>query len=310
MRVSAASPLRPSALAIGWRAIRPHTLPLSVSPVLAGSLVGWVEGGVPRLDIAAAAALSAACMQIGANLQNDAADALNGTDGPARRGPPRVTQLGWASARTMQRAAWLTFALAMLAGVYLVSVGGWVLLLIGLLAVTVAWAYSGGPWPISRGPLGEAVVLLFFGLVAVAGVAWLHTRVLSPAGLLMGLVIGMPAAAVLTINNLRDHASDRRAGRRTLAILLGPVAAARAIVVLLLAVAPGLLVVAMLGQPWWGALAGMLALSLALPLSRRVLRASSADDYNLALKQTTLYQLVLSLLIIGGVGLVQWLAAT
>ncbi|MGY6555298.1 MAG: 1,4-dihydroxy-2-naphthoate octaprenyltransferase [Wenzhouxiangella sp.] len=295
---------RPSVWAIGWRAIRPHTLPLSLSPVLAGSLVGWIEGGVLRPDITAAAALSAACMQIGANLQNDAADALNGTDSPARPGPPRVTQLGWASAETMQRSAWLAFALAVLAGVYLVMIGGWPLLGLGLVAVVAAWAYSGGPRPISRGPWGELVVLFFFGLVAVGGVAWLYTGSVSATALLMGLVIGLPAAAVLTINNLRDHASDRQAGRRTLAILLGPHASARLIAGLLLAVAPGLMGLALLGRPWSGALAGLLALSLALPLARRVAAAKTAAGYNLALKQTTLFQLLLTLLIVLGVGLV------
>jgi len=296
---------RPSALAIGWRAIRPHTLPLSLSPVLAGSLVGWVEGGVLRLDITLAAAVSAACMQIGANLQNDAADALNGTDGPARPGPARVTQLGWASARTMRRSAWLAFALAVLAGVYLVLIGGWPLVWVGLLAVVAAWAYSGGPRPISRGPFGELVVLVFFGLVAVGGVAWLYTGVLSWSALGMGLVIGLPAAAVLTINNLRDHTSDRGAGRRTLVILLGPVAAARSIRLLLLAVAPALLALAMLGRPWNGALLGLLALAMALPLARRLSAADSADDYNRSLKQTTIFQLILTLLIIIGVAAVK-----
>ena len=305
--MSAVTGARPSRLAIGWRAIRPHTLPLSRSPVLAGSLVGWVEGGVLRPDITLAAAVSAACMQIGANLQNDAADALNGTDGPARPGPARVTQLGWVSAPAMQRYARSSFALAILAGVYLVMIGGWPLVLLGLLAVMAAWAYSGGPRPISRGPFGELVVLVFFGLVAVGGVAWLHTGVLSSSALLLGLVIGLPAAAVLTINNLRDHASDHRAGRRTLAILLGPAAAARSIRLLLLAIAPALLMLALLGRPWVGALLGLLALALAIPLVRRVAAANSAADYNRSLKQTTLLQLTLSLLIIVGVAAVQLL---
>lgn len=296
---------RPSRLAIGWRAIRPHTLPLSVSPVLAGSLVGWIESGVPRVDISLAAALSAACMQIGANLQNDAADAVNGTDGPTRPGPARVTQLGWVSAQVMQRSAWLAFLLAMVAGVYLVRVGGWPLLLLGLVAVVAAWAYSGGPRPIARGPLGEVVVLVFFGLVAVCGVAWLHTGAVSASALLLGLTIGLPAAAVLTINNLRDHASDRSAGRRTLAILLGPRAATLSICLLLLAVGPALLVVAALGPPWSGALLGLAALGYALPLMGRITTARGPDDYNRALKQTTVFQLLLTLLIIIGVAAVQ-----
>lgn len=308
--VSAVSPVRPAWPSIAWLAMRPHTLPLSISPVLAGSLVGWIETGVLRADITLAAAISAACMQIGANLQNDAADALDGTDGPARPGPPRVTQLGWVSAGTMQASAWLAFALAIVAGAYLVTIGGWPLVLLGLLAVVAAWAYSGGPRPIARGPFGELVVLLFFGLIAVGGVAWLYAGTIGPAALVLGLVIGLPAAAVLTINNLRDHASDCGAGRRTLAILLGPLAAARTIRLLLLAIAPALLGLALLGRPWTGALLGLLAVAAAVPLARDVAAAASAADYNRALKRTTLLQLMLTLAVIVGVASMQWLDST
>ncbi len=299
--MSAVTGARPSPIVIGWRAIRPHTLPLSVCPVLAGSLVGWVEAGVVRPDITLAAAISAACMQIGANLQNDAADTLNGTDGPARPGPARVTQMGWVSARAMQRCAWLSFALAVLAGVYLVAIGGWPLVVLGLLAVVAAWAYSGGPRPISRGPFGELVVLVFFGLVAVGGVAWLYSGTLPSSAVLVGLVIGLPAAAVLTINNLRDHASDCGAGRRTLAILLGPDRAAGGIRLLLLAIGPVLLLLALQGRPWVGALLGLLVLTVAVPLSRRVSGARHAADYNRSLKHTTALQLMLTILMIVGV---------
>lgn len=287
---------RPHWLRIGWRAIRPHTLPLSAAPVLAGSVVGWAQSGALRLDITLAAALSAACMQIGANLQNDAADTLNGTDAADRPGPVRLTQQGWVSAAGMLRAAWLAFALAVACGVYLVAIGGLPLVIVGLLAVAAAAAYSGGPRPISRGPFGEVVVLIFFGLVAVAGVAWLYSGVLSLPSLLMGLAVGLPAAAVLMINNLRDNVSDARAGRRTLVIALGPAAATRTIAALLLTTVPALLALAVLGRPWSGAMLGLLALSMAVPLMRSVRRVRRPQEYNRLLKMTVGFQLLLTVL--------------
>lgn len=280
---------------VAWHAIRPHTLPLSLSPVLVGSVAGWAESGAIRLDISLAAALSAACMQIGANLQNDAADALDGTDRPDRAGPPRVTALGWASAGQVLAAARTCFVLAVVAGLYLVFVGGWPLVLVGLLAVGAAWAYSGGPRPIARGPFGEVVVLVFFGLVAVAGVAWLYAGVLTPPMLVAGMVIGLPAAAVLTINNLRDLDGDTRAGRRTLAILLGATGSARAIAILLVAIAPALVVLLLFGYPWSGALLGLPALALVPGIVRSLRPPVSATACNANLKRTTRFQMALSL---------------
>jgi 1,4-dihydroxy-2-naphthoate octaprenyltransferase len=295
---------KPPWTSIAWHAIRPHTLPLSLAPVMVGSVAGWAESGVLRLDVSIAAAVSAACMQIGANLQNDAADALNGTDDEGREGPPRVTALGWVSARTVLISAWLCFVLAVLAGSYLVGVGGWPLVWLGLLAVTAAWAYSGGPKPIARGPYGEVVVLLFFGVVAVAGVAWLYSGRLTAPMLVAGLATGFPAAAVLTINNLRDLTGDRRAGRRTLAILLGPEGSIRTIAVLLMLVAPALALLALWGRPWSGALLALPVLALAPGIVRRLKFPVSAAACNANLKQTTRFQLMLSLAMCAGIILI------
>ena len=303
----ALSEARPGGLTVAWHAIRPHTLSLSLAPVLIGALLGWMEGGGVRLDIVLAAALSAMCMQMGANLHNDVADALNGTDGPHRPGPARVTQLGWATAASLRWATAGLVVLAMLAGAYLIAIGGWPLLVLGLLALLAAWAYSGGPRPIARGPFGELVVLVFFGLIAVGAVAWLHTGTLSLAAVLLGLVLGLPAAAVLMINNLRDLSSDRAAGRRTLAIRLGPRRARLLIGGLVLGGAPVLLAVAALGLPWTGALLGLAAW---LPLRRLptlIAGASTGLDYQRALQQTARFQWHLSLLIFIGVALAQYL---
>ncbi len=286
---------------IAWHAIRPHTLPLSLSPVLLGSVAGWAESGLVRLDISLAAALSAACMQIGANLQNDAADALDGTDQIDRAGPPRVTSRGWVSASRVLFAARVSFGLAVFSGLYLVVVGGWPLVLLGLLAVAAAWAYSGGPRPIARGPFGELVVLLFFGFVAVTGVGWLYSGLVTGPMLLAGLVVGLPAAAVLTINNLRDLDGDRRAGRQTLAIRLGEQGSVRAIAGMLLAVVPAICLLAWWGPPWSGAVLGLPSLALLPAILRSLQPPLSAQAGNANLRRTTRFQMVLSLAVAAGI---------
>jgi len=296
-------PTRPSPARIAWLAIRPHTLPLSLSPVLAGSVVGWIESGGFRPDILLAAGLSAAAIQIGTNLHNDAVDTLNGTDTEARVGPVRVTQRGWVRPRTMLRAAWVSFGLAVLAGLWLIVLGGWPVLAIGALSILAAWGYSTGPWPISRGPFGELVVLLFFGVVAVATVAWLHTGRVTTAALLTGFVIGLPAMMVLLINNTRDIESDRAAGRHTLAIALGRRISLKLCALLPAAIAAGLVGLALLGDPWFGALAGLVGLVLLWPIRHLMAESAPPEAFNESLKRVVRFQLALTLALCAGLGL-------
>ena len=285
---------RPNPARIAWLAIRPHTLPLSLSPVLAGSVVGWVESGSFRPDILFAAALSAMLIQIGTNLHNDAIDTLNGTDRADRIGPVRITQRGWLSPAQMLNAARSVFALAALAGSWLIVLGGWPVLAIGVISITAAWGYSSGPWPISRGPLGELFVLLFFGLIAVGTIAWLHSGTLSAAALLVGLIVGLPAAMVLLINNARDIESDRRAGRRTLAILLGRRLSLRLCALLPAVIAMGLIALTLLGDPWFGALAGLVGLTLLWPIRHLMAESASPELFNDSLKRVVQFQLALT----------------
>ncbi|MBK5936383.1 1,4-dihydroxy-2-naphthoate octaprenyltransferase [Halorhodospira halophila] len=293
---------RPSWPTIAWHAIRPRTLPLSLSPILAGSAVGWVESGVLRLDVTLVAALSTAAIQIGTNLQNDAADTLNQTDSAERIGPVRVTERGWLTPRQVMAAAYSAFALALVCGAYLVAIGGLPILVLGILSVLAGYAYSGGPFPISRGPFGELFVIFFFGLVAVGGVVYLYTGAISPPALVMGLAVGLPAAAVLLVNNLRDREGDREAGRWTLAILLGPLGSVWLFGGLLAGVALGLLGLAAFGVPWTGAALGLAVLPFGVRIWRSLMGASSGEDYNRCLARTGVFQLLLAL--VAGAGLV------
>lgn len=206
---------------VWWTAARPRTLPLAATPVLVGIALAWAEGAAPRWLAALATLLAALLIQIGTNLHNDAADHERGNDREDRLGPLRVTAAGWASAAAVRRAAYAAFGAAFLLGTYLAFIGGWPIVAIGLASLAAGAAYSGGPRPLSHTPFGELFVWLFFGVLAVAGSHWLQAARVSPAALLAGAALGLPAAAVLLVNNLRDLAADARAGRRTLAAVLG-----------------------------------------------------------------------------------------
>ncbi|MCP3969158.1 MAG: 1,4-dihydroxy-2-naphthoate octaprenyltransferase [Rhodobacteraceae bacterium] len=201
-------------------AARVKTLGLSLAPVAAGSWLAAQSGGW-RAEVMAAAMAAAAAIQIGTNLWNDAADAGSGVDGPGRLGPPRLTSLGLLQPGQVRKAAAGIFALAALLGLWLALIGGWPIVAIGLVSLALGYLYSMGPRPLSGTPLGELLVIGFFGVVAVAGTVHLHGLPVTGRALALGLITGFPAAAVLLINNHRDRVGDARAGRRTLAIVTG-----------------------------------------------------------------------------------------
>lgn len=201
-------------------AARLKTLGLSVTPVLVGTWLAAV-GGNWRVDVLVTALVSAISIQIGTNLWNDAADGVSGVDGVNRLGPPRVTSLGLLGAQEVRTAAAVVFLLAAVAGLYLVLVGGLPILAVGLASLALGYTYSMGPYPLSATPVGEVLVIAFFGVAAVAGTAWLHGAELKLDIWLAGLLFGLPAASVLLTNNHRDRKSDAIGGRKTLAILIG-----------------------------------------------------------------------------------------
>jgi len=202
-------------------ACRPKTLTVALSPVIVGSALAWHDQGTLLWLPLLATTLGAILIQIGTNLFNDVGDYLRGTDTPGRLGPARATAEGWLSARSVQRGAWLAFTLAVLCGCYLVWHGGWPIVAIGLASLAAGWAYTAGPRPIAYGPLGELFVFVFFGLIAVSGSYYLQTLTLSSHALIAGALLGLPAAAVITVNNYRDLDGDRANGKNTLAVHLG-----------------------------------------------------------------------------------------
>lgn len=216
---------RPTGLTLWWQAIRPKTLGMAVSPVLVGTALAWTGGdNLLHMEAPLVILICAIAIQAGTNLFNDAQDFLNGTDGAdgsERLGPPRITALGWALPHQVSAAGLTAFLIALLGGLHLISIGGWPIFFLGLGSLWAGYLYSHGPYPISRSPFGEMVVIAFFGIAAVVGTYYLLTDTLSAAAWLWGVIMGLPAGAVLLLNNVRDMDGDRQAGRRTLAIMVG-----------------------------------------------------------------------------------------
>jgi 1,4-dihydroxy-2-naphthoate octaprenyltransferase len=209
-----------SGLRIWLMASRPRTLPAAVAPVLVGTaLAGFQHVFHPLRFIAAL--LGALFIQVGTNLSNDYSDARRGADAEDRLGPVRVTAGGLVPPRQVLIATYVSFGLAVLAGIYLIAVAGWVLLVIGAASILAGVAYTGGPKPYGYEGLGEVFVFLFFGIVAVTGSFYVQTEHLRWEAFALAVPVGLLAAGILVVNNVRDIDSDRRAGKRTLAVKLG-----------------------------------------------------------------------------------------
>ena len=275
--------------------IRPRTLTMAAVPVVVGAVLAWAGGANPAWLTFIAPLVCAVLIQIGTNLLNDAKDGERGADGPDRIGPLRITGAGLADPEQVRRAALICFVAALLAGLYLVLIGGVPILLIGLASLVSGYAYSSGRRPLSHGPFSEVYVIVFFGLVAVAGSYYLQSGEFpNGAVLLTGIAIGCYAAAVLLVNNLRDTAADLRAGRKTLAGRLGP-RAAQVLYAFFVLVPFPLLVAAwgaqMLGIAW-------LSLPVCLWLALQFTRMEVGPAMNAQLGRTALAQVLIGTLLI------------
>lgn len=202
-------------------AARPRTLPAAIAPVLVGSgLAAYDE--VYRNDAFFLALLGALAIQVAANFANDVSDAARGADSPDRVGPTRMVATGRITAKAMWTAVGLAVAVAAAAGVGLFLIAGWPIVVIGVASILAMLTYVGGPIPYGYRALGEVFVFVFFGLVATVGTRYAHGG--STPGVdawILGSVMGALAAAILVANNLRDLDTDARAGKRTLAVVLG-----------------------------------------------------------------------------------------
>lgn len=285
----------PSRLQAWFLACRPKTLSVSLSPVLVGTAIAWHDSGQLLWLPLLAAALGAGFIQIGTNLFNDVGDFLRGTDTPDRLGPKRATAEGWLNVGRVRAGAWTAFGLAFICGVYLVAHGGWPIVGIGLASLAAGWAYTGGPKPIAYGPLGELFVFVFFGLVAVGGSYYLQTLGITSLTLIAASLIGLHAAAVITVNNYRDLDGDARNGKNTLAVQAGRPATRHIYCAEMLA--PYALLPLLADALGWLAALPLLSLPLALKLVRRFHREAPGPVFNDILAATAGLQLFFATLL-------------
>ncbi len=213
----------PSPLRVWIMATRPATLTVALAPVMVGAAAAYHAVGSAglRWGPLVAAALGAVLLQIGANLANDVFDYEKGADTAERLGPTRVTQAGLLSPRAVRAGMVLCFVGATLAGVFLTAAAGWPVVVIGVASIASAVAYTGGPYPLGYNGLGDVFVFVFFGVVAVCGTAWVSAGVLPGLALVASVPVGALATAVLVVNNTRDHATDVKAGKRTVVVRFG-----------------------------------------------------------------------------------------
>ncbi len=281
-------------------AARLRTLPAAVAPVLVGTaLAVWDDEF--RAGAFVAALLGALFIQVGTNLSNDYSDARRGADTEDRLGPVRVTAGGLVPPRQVLMATYISFGLAVLCGVYLVAVAGPVVLAIGAASILAGVLYTGGPRPYGYEGLGEIFVFSFFGIVAVCGTYYVQAEELRWEAFALSVPVGLLASAILVVNNIRDADTDRRAGKRTLAVRLGRDRARTLFAAMVYLAFPLALVPWVFGPLGPALLLSWLALPLAVPLVRTVRNHSDGPTLNAALARTGMLQLVFCVLLSAGI---------
>jgi 1,4-dihydroxy-2-naphthoate octaprenyltransferase len=273
----------PNRVATWIGAARLRTLPAAVVPVVVGTACAAACSGT-ALGPALAALGGSLAIQIGTNFANDVFDAERGADGPDRIGPLRAVSAGLITPRAMKRAMIAAFGIATLLGVYLVAVAGWPVIAIGIASVISGIAYTGGPWPLGYHGLGDLFVMVFFGFVAVCGTVFVQLGSVPCLAIAAAVPVGALATAILVVNNVRDRATDVRAGKRTLAVRFGRRAALVEYALLLglaYAVPIGL---AATGRPWAGL--PLLSAPLAIVRLRAVIAAADGPTFNRCLAAT------------------------
>lgn len=284
--------------AFDWKtwvlAIRPRTLPAAAAGVIMGAAMAWRDGYF-RLDAVLVCLLTALLLQIGSNLANDVFDFERGTDTVERLGPTRVTQAGLLSPNQVKAGMVVVFGAAALLGLYLAWLGGWVILIVGVAAIISAIAYTGGPFPIGYHGLGDIFVFIFFGLASVAGTYYIQSGFVSPAVWWMTIPPGLIITAILVVNNLRDIDNDCKAGKNTLAVLMGEKGTKNQYLICMFIAYLVLIPVAWAGLIPWSSLLAWLSLPLALQAAKVVL-TQKGRPLNAALAKTGQTALIFSLL--------------
>ena len=289
-------------------AARPPTLPAAIAPVLVGTAVASISLDLDRgIDwgLFAQVLVAAVLIQIGVNFANDLSDFRRGADTPQRLGPPRAVAQGWLSEREMLAGAGLVFAAAIALGISLTIAAGWPILAAGAASCIAAVAYTGGPWPYGYHGLGDLICFAFFGVVAVMGSGFVQLERLTWELAAAAIPVGCLVTAILVVNNLRDLETDRAAGKRTLAVLLGDRATRIEYAALVAAAFISTAVFAAAGVlPIWS-LSALAAAPLGLMLALNMLDAAEygGPALNPVLKQTAQLHLLAGALLAVGIAL-------
>ena len=272
---------------------RPRTLPAAVAPVLAGTgVAAYVDSAVWWK--AALALLVSLALQVGVNYANDYSDGIRGTDAD-RVGPMRLVGSGTATPGAVRTAAFAAFGVAALAGLVLAATTAWWLIAVGAICVLAAWFYTGGGKPYGYFGLGEVMVFVFFGLVAVIGTTYVQTGTWEWPALYAGVGIGALACAILVANNLRDIPTDTVAGKRTLAVRLGD-ERTRGLYALLVVAAAAAVIAVAAATTWW-ALLGLGFLARIAGPARDVLRGADGPALIPVLAATGISEVVWAALV-------------
>jgi 1,4-dihydroxy-2-naphthoate octaprenyltransferase len=281
-------------------AARVRTLPAAIGPVLVGTaLAGYQDVFHPLRFVAAL--IGAVFIQVGTNLSNDYSDARRGADTEDRLGPVRITAGGLVPPRQVLLATYLSFAVAVAAGAYLIAVAGWELLLVGAASILAGVLYTGGPRPYGYEGLGEVFVFLFFGIVAVAGSYFVQVKHLEWEAFALAVPVGLVAAAILMVNNVRDIETDRRADKRTLAVRLGRRRARALFAVTVYGAYVLLLVTWVFGPLTAWVMLPWLTVPVGAEIVREVRNRVDGPSLNRALAQTGMLQLAFCMLLAAGV---------
>ena len=283
-------------------AARPPTLLASISPVLVGTGLAVGQDAV-RWDAFVVALAAAVLLNVAANFANDASDAARGADTERRIGPPRAVAGGLLTARQVWVGTAVAVALAAAGGIYLTAISGPFILGIGAAAIVALLAYTGGPWPYGYHGLGEVFVFVFFGVAAVAGSRYVHDGTLQGEAWLLSVPVGFLVTAILVVNNIRDLDTDRAAGKRTLAVILGRARTRTMFAILVVGAFAVLLVAAATGLVPTGALIALAALPLAVGPLRTVFRETAGPSLISALKATAWLHLAVGILVAIGVAI-------
>ena len=292
--------LNRTAFSVWLRASRPQTLPASVVPVLIGASLAWSHG-LFRWDTTIVALICALLIQIGTNFANDYYDFVKGSDRPDRIGFERATAAGLVTPATMLNATWITMGIAFLTGLYLVWVGGWVILLLGMLSLLFGVLYTGGPYPLGYNGLGDIFVFIFFGFAAVMGTYYINALQLHAHSFWASIPAGALCVNILVVNNLRDIEQDRISGKRTLGVFFGENALKLEYTLLALAafIVPILLFSRFNFSPW--ILLPLLSIPAAVILTKKVWIHNHKRDLNPVLERTAQFMILYGLLFSAGI---------